>query len=48
MSIDIKQQDVIKLMLQYLKENGLNDSFIQLQKEAQVGLNIVESRDQLF
>ena len=36
---------VIKIMLQFLKENALTDTFAALQRECQVSLNTVESME---
>ena len=36
---------VIKIMLQFLKENALTDTFVALQRECQVSLNTVESME---
>eukprot|EP01031_Cornospumella_fuschlensis_P011865 gene11865-14505_t len=41
-TINIESQDVIRLMLQFLKENGLTESMQCLQKESGVAMNIVE------
>lgn len=46
MSIQFKTDDVVKLMLQFMKENGLNKSLKCLQEESQVSLNLIESPDQ--
>jgi len=43
MSLEINPQDVIKLCLQYCKENGLTKSFRTLQDESGVTLNTVDS-----
>lgn len=48
MSLEINPQDVIKLMLQYLKENGMIKSFRALQEESEVTLNIVDSVDVFY
>jgi WD40 repeat-containing protein SMU1 len=44
---EIDSQDVIKLILQFLKEHGLENSFETLQKESQVSLNTVDNVDTL-
>ena len=46
MSLEINPQEIIKLMLQYLKENGLTKSFMTLQEESKVALNIVDHIDE--
>lgn len=35
--------DVVRVVLQFLKENGLNKSLLALQEESQVALNTVEN-----
>ena len=41
--LEVDAQDVVRLMLQFCKENGLKDSLKMLQTESQVALNTVES-----
>lgn len=43
MSLEIEATDVIKIILQFCKENALIDSFNQIQNECQVSLNTVDS-----
>ncbi|KAK9823553.1 hypothetical protein WJX72_003672 [[Myrmecia] bisecta] len=43
MSLEIEATDVIKIILQFCKENSLTNSFNALQNECQVSLNTVES-----
>eukprot|EP00976_Prorocentrum_cordatum_P100111 1192098-Prorocentrum_minimum.AAC.2 len=43
MSLQIEAQDVIKVVLQFCKENGLNSTYQALQTECQVSLNTVDS-----
>ena len=43
MTTEIKQSDVIKLILQYCNENGLSETFKILQRESNIGLNTVEN-----
>mmetsp|Transcript_893 Transcript_893/g.2255 ORF Transcript_893/g.2255 Transcript_893/m.2255 type:complete len:512 (+) Transcript_893:260-1795(+) len=43
MSLEIEAQDVIKIILQFCKENSLTDSFDAIQKECQVSLNTVDN-----
>jgi WD40 repeat-containing protein SMU1 len=44
-SLSIAAEDVMKVMLQYLKENNLMRSFEVLQEESGVSLNTVESQE---
>ncbi|KAL4434959.1 hypothetical protein ABPG74_017715 [Tetrahymena malaccensis] len=46
MSLQFKTEDVVKLMLQFMKENGLVKSLKQLQEETQVSLNVVSNTEQ--
>lgn len=43
MSLQIEAQDVIKIVLQFCKENGLSQTYQTLQTECQVSLNTVDS-----
>lgn len=43
MSLEIEATDVIKIILQFCKENSLNESFSAIQNECQVSLNTVDS-----
>lgn len=43
MAVQIDSTDVVKVVLQFLKENNLNKAFTALQEEADVGLNAVKS-----
>ena len=45
MSIDIEATDVVKIVMQFLKENSLMKSLQVLQEESQVALNAVDSVD---
>lgn len=45
MSCEIKQSDVIRLILQFLKEANLPSSFKTLQEESQISLNLLENKD---
>ena len=42
MSVSVEAADVVKLMLQFMKENGLTESARALQEETGVTLNTVE------
>ncbi|KAH8741385.1 WD-40 repeat protein [Cryptosporidium ryanae] len=46
-SINISGDSVIKLILQFLLENGFEDTFFSLQKESNVYLNGVENLDEI-
>ena len=43
MSLNVNSQDVVRMILQYLKENNLNTSLRALQLETGVCMNIVEN-----
>ncbi|CAN1328096.1 Suppressor of mec-8 and unc-52 protein homolog 1 [Linum perenne] len=43
MTLEIEARDVIKIVLQFCKENSLNQTFQTLQNECQVSLNTVDS-----
>jgi WD40 repeat-containing protein SMU1 len=45
MSIEIESQDVIRVVLQFLKEHNLNDSMQSLQRESGITLNTVDNID---
>eukprot|EP01025_Chloroclados_australasicus_P007511 TRINITY_DN12428_c1_g1_i1.p1 TRINITY_DN12428_c1_g1~~TRINITY_DN12428_c1_g1_i1.p1 ORF type:complete len:545 (-),score=56.42 TRINITY_DN12428_c1_g1_i1:164-1696(-) len=45
--MELEATDVIKVILQFLKEQGLTESFNTLQNECQVSLNTVDSVEQL-
>eukprot|EP00741_Cyanophora_paradoxa_P005131 tig00000863_g4973.t1 len=44
-AIEVEAGDVIRLVLQFLKESGLKETFRSLQEESQVSLNVVDSID---
>ncbi|EFJ30597.1 hypothetical protein SELMODRAFT_409107 [Selaginella moellendorffii] len=45
MALEIEARDVIKVMLQFCKENSLHQTFQTIQNECQVSLNSVENYD---
>jgi hypothetical protein len=45
MSLEIESNDVVRLMLQFLKEHNLTESMKTLQKESGVTLNTVDNVD---
>jgi WD40 repeat-containing protein SMU1 len=45
MSMTVESSDVVKLVLQYLKENNLLASMQQLQRETGIALNTVDNID---
>ncbi|EDO06895.1 WD domain G-beta repeat containing protein [Babesia bovis T2Bo] len=47
-SVNVASEDVIKLILQYLKENKLNKSLMMLQEESGISLKCVPSVDSLI
>lgn len=42
-SLEIDSKDVIRLMLQFMKENNLTNSMVELQLETDVTLNTVDN-----
>jgi WD40 repeat-containing protein SMU1 len=44
-ALEIEAGDVVKIMLQFCKENSLHQTFQTLQNECQVSLNTVDSMD---
>eukprot|EP01084_Bolivina_argentea_P144229 253115_1 len=48
MDIEVDSQDVIKVVLQFLKENNLYQSMQALQQETNVSLNVVDNLDELL
>ena len=48
MSVEIESCDVIKLMIQFCRENGLTNSLLALQRETGVTLNSVDSVEGLL
>eukprot|EP00300_Choanocystis_sp_HF-7_P012823 c18049_g1_i1.p1 GENE.c18049_g1_i1~~c18049_g1_i1.p1 ORF type:complete len:521 (+),score=133.10 c18049_g1_i1:26-1564(+) len=46
--VEVEAQDVIRLMLQFCKENGLQQTFNALQAETQTTLNTVDSVEQFI
>jgi WD40 repeat-containing protein SMU1 len=44
-NVEIESQDVLRLILQFLKENNLISSMKQLQHESGVALNTVDNLD---
>lgn len=47
MNAEIDAQDVIRLMLQYMKENNLHTAMRALQSESGVSMNTVDNVDNL-
>jgi len=45
MSFEIDHSTIVKLILQYCKENNLNESFKTIQDESKISLNTVESKE---
>ena len=45
MSLEVESQDVIRVVLQFLKEHSLTDSMKALQRESGVTLNTVDNID---
>ena len=43
--VEVEATDVVKIVLQFLKENSLTSSLQALQEEAQVALNTVDNID---
>ena len=48
MSIEIHKSDVIRLILQFFKENGLFSAFQALQAESSITLNLIENKEAFF
>jgi len=47
MSVEVQSEDVVKLMMQFCRENGLNSSLKALQAETNVQMNGVENVEAL-
>ncbi|BAM38722.1 uncharacterized protein TOT_010000190 [Theileria orientalis strain Shintoku] len=47
-NLDVSSEDVVKLILQYLKENGLNKTLLVMQEETGVSLNSVSNIESLI
>lgn len=48
MSLELHQPDIIRLILQYLKESSLPETYQCLQNETQISLNQLDSPSQFF
>ena len=44
-SCEVEATDVVRVVLQFLKENGLTNAMLALQDESQVALNTVDNLD---
>ncbi len=47
-SVEVKSSDVVKLILQYLRENNLAKSLRALEEETNITMNTVESKEDFF
>ncbi|CAO3610215.1 unnamed protein product [Cunninghamella echinulata] len=48
MSIEIESEDIIRLILQFFKENDLKETYKALEEETSIKLNTVENKEEFI